>query len=55
MPEETAIPDTVWKGALVSVEEEDRFHCMDMVSEQLVNHSSQTQEGGTACSMLTSL
>ncbi|KAI4814820.1 hypothetical protein KUCAC02_005009 [Chaenocephalus aceratus] len=40
MREETDIPDMVWKGALVSVGEEEQFHCMDMVWAHLTTQKS---------------
>ncbi|XP_034082868.1 uncharacterized protein LOC117553157 [Gymnodraco acuticeps] len=40
MLEETDIPDMVWKGALVSVGEEEQFHRMDMVWAHLTTQKS---------------
>ncbi|KAK5880606.1 hypothetical protein CesoFtcFv8_023616 [Champsocephalus esox] len=40
MLEETDIPDMVWKGALVSVGEEEQFHGMDMVWAHLTTQKS---------------
>ncbi|KAJ4932550.1 hypothetical protein JOQ06_010968, partial [Pogonophryne albipinna] len=40
MLEETDIPDMVWKGALVSVGEEEQFHRMDMVWAHLTSQKS---------------